>query len=563
MSPRIKPHRAVPSRTANAHLRFNAIAQSVFRHQAQAFGAIPHSRPSPAVTAFTPWKMAIYKTIPPVAAVSDASSDTPTADLSYFAGLQGQPDDGQFPLDDECATSDAAFTTAFPLPDWDILPPELAPIGMDQASDFGPSAAPDWHSNMTLQPATSISSFDLHLRSHCATNVDSGISAPSSSAGDAKSGTSFVVSTARAQAIEPFKNIIKDLYITQNLALRDVKRIMEADYDFRETDKVYKNAFARWSFNKYQSLRQRRTPMASGQPLSGRRRRASPARTHPRMPDITRQLLHVSLNARSIEIISRATTQFLSTLCADNGRVLSGRIRLDDMLADTGLLEYRIIVAKRAFRDGNEAEAWDLVNKAFLDIEESIRCLDCRSFMELCFRVPNALLESKLYDLAACFIRHTRGMALARNLGSHHPVTVIMTAAFHLLGGPYASGELLLVAMAQCSADAARRISALHGGVSADDLSSWCHFNVTPTQAEIRVIADQLGASGGHVGSWVSLEGLDNFLFLQEKSGVYIEQYPELAMRDMARLLRVIQGAGCDYGDIFRFISRCVGLAFV
>lgn len=297
--------------------------------------------------------------------------------------------------------------------------------------------------------------------------------------------------------------------------------------------------------------------MASGQPLSGKGRRV----LNSRVPSITRQLLHASPNARYIETISRAAVNFLlGTLCPDNGQVLSRGTRWGDISTEIGSLGFLMITAKRAFRDGSETQAWRILGEAFIKIEASIQRLDCRSFMELCFRVPNILLESSHYDLAATFISHARDMALARNLGSRHPVTVIMTAACRLLQDSDASGEALRAAMAQCSAGAAKLISTLNGGVLAEDLSTWCRFNVTPTQAEVRDLLDQLDALEYRTNNWLLLDGWDDFLSLQEQSEVYIEQYPGLAMRDMRKLLGVIRGTGCDCWEISRFISRCAGL---
>ncbi|KAK4152379.1 hypothetical protein C8A00DRAFT_16285 [Chaetomidium leptoderma] len=210
---------------------------------------------------------------------------------------------------------------------------------------------------------------------------------------------------------EPWKNVLYELYITQNRILRDIIGIMETKHNIRATPKMYKNQFARWGFFKY-AIKGRPWPKAE----SPTGQSSSDDSLDGAIMLSRDDLLHADDGSRSMQAGLTAVRSFIY-----------GHVDLDpsNRMAEevAGFVDpcYRYFkVAMDLFDLKENLDGGQILRLAFLQIERKMSNPTMKSFSDLCLLVPHLLLESGRKDILSAYLNYVSRLATIKY--GKHPV---------------------------------------------------------------------------------------------------------------------------------------------
>ncbi|KAE9569576.1 hypothetical protein CGMCC3_g14375 [Colletotrichum fructicola] len=228
---------------------------------------------------------------------------------------------------------------------------------------------------------------------------------------------------------EKRKETIRDLYITKNLSLRDVDRIMTEKHQFSATHRQYKLKFLAWNWKKYNARERSTRRLNEGwvetlpTVVVGKRPIRSRQSTVP-----TRNRNHEFPNAPLL-------------WCQEDERVNGLFLGLRDLLFGTSRINPRwrqvgsswwlpdagehlvsiIILATRRLEAGEIQSSGSALRKAFLGIEDVIKNEALMGYQSLFLEIPLRLLETGQINELRFYTAHLWEMLDIRKKGQ--PIT--------------------------------------------------------------------------------------------------------------------------------------------
>ncbi|SPQ24872.1 5f219bd1-df1e-450b-ab3b-ff7bf2769211 [Thermothielavioides terrestris] len=219
---------------------------------------------------------------------------------------------------------------------------------------------------------------------------------------------------------EPWKDILHQLYITQNRILRDIIGIMETKYNVRATPKMYKNQFARWGFFKYAVKRRSRAQAESptGNHSDDSLDSIDSLDSFDSLDGtlvLTRDaLMHESEGAYGRQLGFTAVRRFLHGHIDRN----AAHLTTEEVAGFVDPCYRYFKVAMDLFDLEEYVEGGRVLRLAFLQIERKISNPTMKSFSDLCFLVPHLLLESGRKEILAAYLRYLARLAIVK-FGKH------------------------------------------------------------------------------------------------------------------------------------------------
>ncbi|KAK3940914.1 hypothetical protein QBC46DRAFT_259902 [Diplogelasinospora grovesii] len=232
---------------------------------------------------------------------------------------------------------------------------------------------------------------------------------------------------------EPFKEILTDLYITQNRILRDVIVIMETEHDFRATPKMFKNQFSRWNIFKYNVKNKPRLKSKAGSPEEGpgdQDMDLMVLQNHATIDSFVSPMMHQNGGSRAMQAGLTAVRHYLHGLIDTDPAQCKQDVVV---LFDDPCYRY-FKVAMDLFDARENVQGGRVLRLAFLQIERKIMQPNIKSFSDLCFLVPHLLLESNRQDILAAYLQYLARLATLRF--GNHPFTEIVASFAELLHRP-------------------------------------------------------------------------------------------------------------------------------
>ncbi|KAL2017197.1 hypothetical protein VTK56DRAFT_2517 [Thermocarpiscus australiensis] len=228
----------------------------------------------------------------------------------------------------------------------------------------------------------------------------------------------------RVEDWEPWKDILHELYITQNRILRDIINIMETKYNLKATPKMYKNQFARWGFFKYAV---KRRPRAKTQSTIEKGQDGALDGTLILRKDA---LMHESDGSRSLQVGLSAVRRFL------HGHIDldSANLQLEEVAGFVDPCYRYFKTAMDLFDLRENVEGGRVLRLAFLQIERKISKPTMKSFSDLCFLVPHLLLESSRKDILAAYLGYLARLAAVKF--GKHPVAELAASFAAMVDRP-------------------------------------------------------------------------------------------------------------------------------
>ncbi|KAH8886323.1 hypothetical protein GQ53DRAFT_844876 [Thozetella sp. PMI_491] len=221
---------------------------------------------------------------------------------------------------------------------------------------------------------------------------------------------------------ETVKPMIKELYMHQNVRLKDVIQIVQSAYKFRATPRMYKAQFAKWNWHKY------KTATHEGREAGGDGNRAAAvgrkgttasnlglgfvppvqAPTRPLEDDQTRELLTAMATHRAA--IWNWTEQ-------------DPRWDPSKSFTHMGAYEYNLcgyfIAAMDHLHKGEFYDGGRLLRASFLEVEGLIMDGHIVGTWDMCVLVPQLALNYGRKDIADTFFRYV--LALTDSKAPNHP----------------------------------------------------------------------------------------------------------------------------------------------
>ncbi|KAK0654962.1 Clr5 domain-containing protein, partial [Cercophora newfieldiana] len=291
-------------------------------------------------------------------------------------------------------------------------------------SEFTPPSSPDESSDFSLQLA-----FPTSPRSDYS-NGESPPSSPPSHDDDVPDLLSQDRPTVPTSSTdwEAKKDVIMELYMTQNLILNDVIQIMLSKHKFKATARMYKGQFAKWSWTKYNKSgnssksaksrttgRKRGTPLISADgPISKRANapRRSPA-TNPG-PASALQLFIFNEDVREMEIALKAYSTYITEWSEHEAPW-----REEKRFEKLSVLQMMRLALDHLACSQLE-EGGEMLRRAFLQVEDAIHGQDnIEAIWDCCLAVPQLALSAGCTDILLIFTRYLHSLTSIKMPG--HP----------------------------------------------------------------------------------------------------------------------------------------------
>ncbi|KAH6628857.1 Clr5 domain-containing protein, partial [Chaetomium tenue] len=237
---------------------------------------------------------------------------------------------------------------------------------------------------------------------------------------------------------EAKKQIIRELYMDQNMILNEVIDIMILKYKFKATARMYKGQFAKWRWTKYNKSGKPGSIKPAKSRVVKRKAKAAPKplsqddgmgeMTPTQAQHVTRLSQHTHLQFLTDEECRVETTlnAYAALIAHWSERETPWRADSDQQPTFCELFQprgYSILQHVRAahdcFQAGQPQQGGDMLRRAFLGIESAIENgIDMEALWDCCLAVPHLVLTTGWIDLLAIFARHLHQYALIK-LQSH------------------------------------------------------------------------------------------------------------------------------------------------
>ncbi|KAF6828532.1 N1-acetylpolyamine oxidase [Colletotrichum musicola] len=246
------------------------------------------------------------------------------------------------------------------------------------------------------------------------------------------------------------KHVLHELYMTQNLSLRDTATIMLTENSFYATERMYKRQFIKWNWFKYETKRLRAERSRNGNNVhvcNGKTVRRSRPRvqTHPSKSagSVERDfiqyedaslnpnagLLHLGTQSRHQEHLIITLRNFLAG-SSEQDQVWGSTSRYQTMLFVGSEIYDELETAKLLFALDNSRAAGVVLRGAFRNLESYAKQSDdIALYWHLCFTIPAYLFDtaqSRLLNVHLDFLNGlvsvTSGRPLGRLLALLHQV---------------------------------------------------------------------------------------------------------------------------------------------
>ncbi|KAK4041499.1 hypothetical protein C8A01DRAFT_45350 [Parachaetomium inaequale] len=256
---------------------------------------------------------------------------------------------------------------------------------------------------------------------------------------------------------ESRKQIIRGLYMDQNMILNEVIDIMITKYKFKATARMYKGQFAKWKWTKYNksgkpgSIKPTKSRIAKKKSLTARKPPTQTGRVWKLTQDLAPLSHHEHLQYFTDEECQVETTLSAYAALISHWSERETPWRTDSHQRNTSELflppQDRSILqhvrsAQDCFLAGRPQQGGDLLRRAFLGIETAISSaggLDVEALWDCCLAVPQLVLTTGWTDLLAIFARYLHQYT-AIKLPPHHPLTRV-AASLHRLSSSSSSHQ--------------------------------------------------------------------------------------------------------------------------
>ncbi|KAH6855433.1 hypothetical protein B0I37DRAFT_423789 [Chaetomium sp. MPI-CAGE-AT-0009] len=256
---------------------------------------------------------------------------------------------------------------------------------------------------------------------------------------------------------ESKKQIIRELYMDQNMILNEVIDILISKHKFKATARMYKGQFAKWRWTKYNK---------SGKPGS-----IKPTRSRVAKKNTTTRNWKPSAQAGEMWELIPVQAQHLASLSqhAHLQYLTDEERRVETTLSAYAALishwseretpwrtvsdqppnfcelfqprRYSILQHVRSAHDcflaGQPQQGGDMLRRAFLGIESAVENgVDMEALWDCCLAVPHLVLTTGWTDMLAIFTRYLHQYTTIK-LQSHHPLTHIAGSLHRLSTTPH------------------------------------------------------------------------------------------------------------------------------
>ncbi|KAK5656051.1 hypothetical protein OQA88_5190 [Cercophora sp. LCS_1] len=227
---------------------------------------------------------------------------------------------------------------------------------------------------------------------------------------------------------EAKKEIIGSLYMTQNLILNDVMKIMLTEHKFKATARMYKGQFSKWRWSKYNksghppAKSSRNLPRRRGTTLSVITKPTPPRSTTPSPSSILNLLF---FNAESLEL-EATLTAYASYITSWSSTPFPHPPHHHHSVLQT------IRTALDYFALDQPSQGGLYLRKAFLQIEDALSTLptNIEAIWDCCLAVPQLVLNTGWMDILLIFTRYLHHLTALRN--PNHPVAAVSRGVFQL-----------------------------------------------------------------------------------------------------------------------------------
>ncbi|KAK4102303.1 hypothetical protein N658DRAFT_423852, partial [Parathielavia hyrcaniae] len=239
---------------------------------------------------------------------------------------------------------------------------------------------------------------------------------------------------------EARKQMIRELYMNQNMILNEVIEIMLTKHKFKATARMYKGQFAKWKWTKYNktsssgSLKSAKSRVAKKKsarsrepaPLGAARRQELALLSH------RAHLPYSSDDECQIEITLSAYAALIThwsereTPWKTDDSPLSGQSQSAELFGprDSSILQH-VRSAQDHFLAGRPQQGGDMLRRAFLGIEAALDrgaaagSLDVEALWDCCLGVPQLALTMGWTDILSIFCRYLHNFTRIKL--PHHP----------------------------------------------------------------------------------------------------------------------------------------------
>ncbi|KAK2732567.1 hypothetical protein CKAH01_08665 [Colletotrichum kahawae] len=209
---------------------------------------------------------------------------------------------------------------------------------------------------------------------------------------------------------EAMKEVIRGLYLVENLTLKDVINIMKEKHGFSATERMYKRRFISWDWQKY-NKKERHNPDRIIERYPGRAR-ATCRRAHRRQMQIARSnnppvpepnMLQFFrfCHANRVEELRQGLFYHLRDLIVGNSRLdpewnQRGKHTLLESSGDR--LSRHFKNANDLHGTANDQQSWAIWRQFFLRLESFVEDPPIETYQAFFFDIPSKLLQTKRRD---------------------------------------------------------------------------------------------------------------------------------------------------------------------
>ncbi|KAK1758030.1 hypothetical protein QBC47DRAFT_294217 [Echria macrotheca] len=242
---------------------------------------------------------------------------------------------------------------------------------------------------------------------------------------------------------EAKKDIIGELYMTQNLILNDVMKIMYTQHKFKATARMYKGQFAKWRWSKYNKSGSGTGTANTSRHSKSRnaRRRGTPLRAQKPVRTICElELEPVLARPPVLPPLNGDTTEMETTLLAYSSYISTWSEQptpwkpsssLATLAKQSSVLQ-TVRSALDHFSCSRPAEGGAVLRRAFLQIEDAIATgTDVQAIWDCCLAVPQLVLSTGWTDILLIFTRYLHRLTSVK-IPPGHPLATIARSVWRM-----------------------------------------------------------------------------------------------------------------------------------
>ncbi|KAK3372697.1 hypothetical protein B0H63DRAFT_564071 [Podospora didyma] len=252
---------------------------------------------------------------------------------------------------------------------------------------------------------------------------------------------------------EAVKHAIEDLYMNNNVRLKDVIEIMHTVYGFRATARMYKAQFARWNWHKYsRTYTKPPTPESTTAPLpsvpasqpKGRKKGtarprfdvvgsalqlAEKQRLHHKPSNLQSNLLEADESRRLTTTMS-AYRNFILGFSESDPRWRSATSFTKMGTYNTTMISH-LVASLYLFKNQQIQQGGRLLRAAFLELDDLISDGHVAAIWDCCVSVPQLTLNHGRRDILLTFLRYLAALTAAKY--PSHPLARITRYTLNLV----------------------------------------------------------------------------------------------------------------------------------